>query len=74
MCALSQEEDEQGESSMTEKTIEDMAHDYLVASLRAGKVIQREDIENYCKMAAQLKGVAKVVQRDVQEDERRRRW
>ena len=39
---------------MTEKTIEDMAHDYLVASLQAGKVIQREDIENYCKMAAQL--------------------
>ena len=59
---------------MTEKTIEDMAHDYLVASLQAGKVIQREDIENYCKMAAQLKGVAKVVQRDAQEDERRRRW
>lgn len=59
---------------MTEKTIENMAHDYLVASIQAGKAIQREDIESYCKIAAQLKGAAKVVQRDVQEDERRRRW
>lgn len=59
---------------MAEKTIEEMAHDYVVASLQVGKAIQCEDIENYCKMAAQLKGVAKVVQRDIQEDERRRRW
>ena len=56
------------------KSIEDMAHDYVVASLQAGKAVQREDIEKYCKMAAELKGVAKNVQRDVAEDERRRRW
>lgn len=56
------------------KSIEDMAHDYVVASLQAGKAVQREDIERYCEIAAELKGVAKTVQRNIQEDERRRRW
>lgn len=56
------------------KTIEDMAHDYMVASLHAGKEVQREDIKTYCEMAAELKGIAKSVQRKIQEDEQRRRW
>ena len=56
------------------KSIEDMAHDYIIASLQAGKPVQRADIENYCKMAIDLKAVAEGVQRKATEDQRRRRW
>lgn len=56
------------------KSIEDMAHEYVVAALQSGKPVLRGDIETYCKIAVELKGIAKNVQRDLVKDEQRRRW
>lgn len=56
------------------KSIEDMAHDYAVAAIKSGKTILREDIDRFCMIAADVKSAAKKIQKDIDEDQRRRRW
>lgn len=59
---------------MSDKTIEEMAHDYAVAQIQSGKPVKRDDIEFFCDIASDLKQVARKVQKDITEYESRRRW
>lgn len=59
---------------MTDKTIEEMAHDYAVAQLQSGKPVASMDIKSFCLLARDIKFEAKKAQKDITEDERRRRW
>ena len=60
---------------MTEKTIEDMVHDYAVAQIQSGKpTVSCDDVKRFCLLARDIKQEAKRTQKDITEDERRRRW
>ncbi|OTG85831.1 hypothetical protein B9T31_09555 [Acinetobacter sp. ANC 4558] len=59
---------------MTEKTIEEMAHDYAVAQLSSGIGATTNDIEEFIKLACEVKKQAKKAQKNIAEDERRCRW
>lgn len=60
---------------MTEKTIEEMAHDYVVALIQSGKsIVSCDDVKRFCLLARDIKQEAKRAQKDIMEDERRRRW
>lgn len=56
------------------KSIEDMAHDYAVAQIQSGKPVVSSDIKSFCLLARDIKQEAKRAQKDLAEDERRRRW
>lgn len=61
-------------SELTAKSIEEMAHDYVVACLQSGSRQDDINIAVALNMAKELKEKAKIVMREMQEDERRRRW
>ena len=57
------------------RSIEDMAHDYAVAQIQSGKpVVSSDDVKRFCLLARDIKQEAKRAQKDITEDERRRRW
>jgi hypothetical protein len=56
------------------KSIEDMAHDYIVAAIQSGKAVPKDEIEKFCLIAADLKAAAKKVQKNIDDDAQRRRW
>lgn len=58
---------------MTEKTIEEMAHDYAVAQLQSGeKNCCSIDVRELCELARNVKESAQHTQRQITEDNRRR--
>lgn len=58
---------------MTEKTIEEMTHDYAVAQLQSGeKNCCSIDVGELCELARNVKESAQRTQRQITEDNRRR--
>lgn len=58
---------------MAEKTIEEMAHDYVVAQLQSGeKNCCSIDVGELCELARDVKESANRMQKQITEDNRRR--
>lgn len=55
------------------KSIEVLMHDYVVAHIQSGKPIQQVDIDNYCKLAINVKDVSRKAQKDIDDWSSRRR-
>ncbi|MCX0337427.1 hypothetical protein NVT85_11755 [Acinetobacter radioresistens] len=52
---------------MTEKTIEDMVHEYAVAQIQSGKpVISCDDVKRFCLLARDIKQEARRAQKTLQ--------
>ena len=59
---------------MTEKTIEEMAHDYIVAQLSSGIGATKSDIKEFINIACEVKEQSKRKQKEIEQDAQRRRW
>lgn len=59
---------------MGNKTIEDMVHDYAIASIQSGKSATLDDVKSFCLLARDVKQEAKRAQQSITQDEQRRRW
>ena len=59
---------------MTEKTIEEMAHDYVVAQLSSGIGATKSDIKEFIDIACEVKKQSKQKQKEIDQDNQRRCW
>lgn len=59
---------------MTEKTIEEMTHDYVAAQLSSGIGATKSDVKEFVDIACEVKEQAKRKQKEVEQDAQRRRW
>ena len=59
---------------MSNKTIEDMVHDYAIASIQSGKPVTMDDVKSFCMLARDIKQEARRAQQAITQDEQRRRW
>ena len=59
---------------MTEKTIEEMAHDYVVAKLKSGDSVGSIDARDLGELACTIKDEAKRKQKEIDRDNQRRSW
>lgn len=59
---------------MTDKTIEEMVHDYVVAQLSSGIGATKSDIKEFTDIACEVKEQSKRKQNEINQDAQRRRF